>query len=97
VHTTNGNTTFITWELRGSGAPTHAGRADPSSRRNRATLRSSTGPQGALYATWEDPLSILGFTVVHGKIAGLHLVTDLRKLRHTRLTRTPVPDRGDPR
>lgn len=55
------------------------------------------GTPGALYGTWEDPLSVLGFTVVHGKIAGLHLVTDRRKLRHMRLTCTPVPGRGDPR
>ena len=55
------------------------------------------GTPGALYGTWEDPLSILGFTVVHGKIAGLHLVTDRHKLRHMRLICTPAPDRGDPR
>jgi len=47
------------------------------------------GTPGALYGTWDEPLCVLGFTVAHGKIAELHLVTDRAKLQHMRLNFTP--------
>lgn len=43
------------------------------------------GSPGLLYGTWDQPLCVLGFTVAHGKIAELHLVTDRAKLRHLRI------------
>jgi RNA polymerase sigma-70 factor (ECF subfamily) len=47
------------------------------------------GIPGALYGTWDEPLCVLGFTVAHGKIAELHLVTDRAKLQHMQLNFTP--------
>ncbi len=47
------------------------------------------GTPGVLYGTWDDPLGVLGFTVVHGKIAELNLITDRGKLHHLQLNLTP--------
>jgi RNA polymerase sigma factor (sigma-70 family) len=49
------------------------------------------GTPGVLYGTWDQPLGVLGFTVAHGKIAELSLITDRAKLRHLRLSLTPRP------
>ena len=43
------------------------------------------GTAGLLFGTREDPVSVLGFTVVAGRIAALDLVADPAKLRHLRL------------
>jgi RNA polymerase sigma-70 factor (ECF subfamily) len=43
------------------------------------------GMAGLLFGTREDPVSVLGFTVVAGRIAALDLVADPGKLRHLRL------------
>jgi RNA polymerase sigma-70 factor (ECF subfamily) len=43
----------------------------------------------ALYGTWDQPLCVLGFTVVQGQIAELHLVADRAKLHHLRLSFAP--------
>ncbi|MBV9640936.1 MAG: RNA polymerase sigma factor SigJ [Mycobacteriaceae bacterium] len=43
------------------------------------------GAAGLLFGTREDPISVLGFTVVDGKIAALDMVAAPDKLRHLRL------------
>lgn len=45
------------------------------------------GCAGALFGTRDKPISVLGFTVVNGRIAALDLIVDPAKLR--RLRRTP--------
>ncbi|WP_042381093.1 RNA polymerase sigma factor SigJ [Streptacidiphilus melanogenes] len=40
------------------------------------------GAPGLLFGTREEPLSVLGFTVVGGRIAALDLIVDPAKLRH---------------
>ena len=49
------------------------------------------GTPGVLYGTWDQPLGVLGFTVTHGKIAELNLITDRGKLHHLQLSLTPGP------
>jgi RNA polymerase sigma factor (sigma-70 family) len=49
------------------------------------------GTPGVLYGTWDQPLGVLGFTVAHGKIAELNLITDRGKLHHLQLSLTPGP------
>jgi RNA polymerase sigma-70 factor (ECF subfamily) len=49
------------------------------------------GTPGALYGTWDQPLCVLGCTVVGGKIAEIHLIANRAKLRHMRLSLTPGP------
>lgn len=49
------------------------------------------GTPGVLYGTWDQPLGVLGFTVAHGKIAELNLITDRGKLHHLQLSLTPRP------
>jgi RNA polymerase sigma factor (sigma-70 family) len=43
------------------------------------------GAAGALFGTRQDPVSVLGFTVVDGRIAALNLVVNPAKLRHLSL------------
>jgi RNA polymerase sigma factor (sigma-70 family) len=43
------------------------------------------GAVGLLFGTREEPISVLGFTVVDGKIAALDLVATPAKLRHLRI------------
>jgi Sigma-70, region 4 len=43
------------------------------------------GAVGALFGTREDPISVLGFTIVGGRIAALDLVATPAKLRHLRI------------
>jgi len=43
------------------------------------------GTVGALFGTREDPISVLGFTIVGGRIAALDLVATPAKLRHLRI------------
>jgi RNA polymerase sigma-70 factor (ECF subfamily) len=40
------------------------------------------GAAGAMFGSWDDPVSVLGFTVADGRIAELDLVADPAKLRH---------------
>jgi RNA polymerase sigma-70 factor (ECF subfamily) len=40
------------------------------------------GSAGALFGTNDEPISVLGFTVVDGRIAALDLIVDPAKLRH---------------
>ena len=40
------------------------------------------GEAGALFGTHDDPIAVIGFTVVGGRIAELNLVADPAKLRH---------------
>jgi len=40
------------------------------------------GDVGALFGTRADPISVLGFTVVDGRIAAMDLIVDPAKLRH---------------
>jgi RNA polymerase sigma-70 factor (ECF subfamily) len=40
------------------------------------------GGPGLLFGSWEEPISVLGFTVTDGRIAELHLIADPAKLRH---------------
>ena len=40
------------------------------------------GCAGALFGTLDEPISVLGFTVVGGRIAALDLIVDSAKLRH---------------
>jgi RNA polymerase sigma-70 factor (ECF subfamily) len=47
------------------------------------------GTPGALYGSWDEPLGVVGFTVAHGKIAEIHVLSDQAKLRHVRLSFTP--------
>ena len=49
------------------------------------------GAAGLLFGTREDPISVLGFTVVGGKIAALDLVAAAAKLRHLRIDPSPRP------
>ncbi len=49
------------------------------------------GTPGVLYGTWDQPLGVLGFTVAHGKIAELNLITDRGKLHHLQLSLAPGP------
>ena len=37
---------------------------------------------GALFGSLDDPISVLGFTVVSGRIAALDLIVDSAKLGH---------------
>lgn len=43
------------------------------------------GTAGALFGTMEEPISVLGFTVVDGRIAAMDLIVDPAKLRHLSL------------
>jgi RNA polymerase sigma factor (sigma-70 family) len=43
------------------------------------------GAVGALFGTRDDPISVLGFTIVGGRIAALDLVATPAKLRHLRI------------
>lgn len=43
------------------------------------------GAAGALFGTRADPISVLGFTVVDGRIAALNLIVNPAKLRHLRV------------
>src|SRR5262249_52318421 len=49
------------------------------------------GTPGVLYGTWDQPLGVLGFTVAHGQIAELNLITDRGKLHHLELSFIPKP------
>ena len=40
------------------------------------------GEAGALFGTHDDPIAVIGFTIVRGRIAELNLVADPAKLRH---------------
>src|SRR5205809_976496 len=40
------------------------------------------GEAGALFGTHDDPIAVIGFTVVGGRVAELNLVADPVKLRH---------------
>ena len=40
------------------------------------------GEAGALFGTREEPVAVIGFTIVGGRIAALNLVADQAKLRH---------------
>jgi hypothetical protein len=40
------------------------------------------GGAGALFGTHDDPVAVIGFTIVGGRIAELNLVADPGKLRH---------------
>ena len=41
------------------------------------------GSAGALFVgSWDEPISVLGFTVVIGRIAALDMIVDAAKLRH---------------
>ena len=40
------------------------------------------GEAGALFGTHDDPIAVIGFTVVGGRVAELNLVADPAKLRH---------------
>jgi RNA polymerase sigma-70 factor, ECF subfamily len=40
------------------------------------------GEAGALFGTHDDPVAVIGFTIVDGRIAELNLVADPAKLRH---------------
>jgi RNA polymerase sigma-70 factor (ECF subfamily) len=40
------------------------------------------GDVGALFGTRAEPISVLGFTVVNGRIASMDLIVDAAKLRH---------------
>ena len=40
------------------------------------------GEAGALFGTREDPVAVIGFTIVGGRIAALNLIADQDKLRH---------------
>jgi RNA polymerase sigma-70 factor (ECF subfamily) len=48
------------------------------------------GTAGALFGTRQDPLSVLAFTVVDGRIAALNLVVNPQKLRHLSITSAPT-------
>ena len=43
------------------------------------------GSAGALFGTTDEPISVLGFTVVDGRIAAMDLIVDPAKLRHLSL------------
>ncbi|MBV9651142.1 MAG: RNA polymerase sigma factor SigJ [Pseudonocardiales bacterium] len=43
------------------------------------------GAVGVLFSTRDDPISVLGFTIVDGRIAALDLVATPAKLRHLRI------------
>jgi RNA polymerase sigma-70 factor (ECF subfamily) len=43
------------------------------------------GAAGALFGTRQEPISVLGFTVVDGRITALDLIVNPAKLRHLRL------------
>jgi RNA polymerase sigma-70 factor, ECF subfamily len=40
------------------------------------------GEAGALFGSHDDPIAVIGFTVVGGRVAELNLVADPAKLRH---------------
>jgi len=40
------------------------------------------GEAGALFGTHDDPVAVIGFTIVGGRIAELNLIADPGKLRH---------------
>ena len=40
------------------------------------------GEAGALFGTHDDPVAVIGFTIVGGRIAELNLVADPAKLHH---------------
>jgi RNA polymerase sigma factor (sigma-70 family) len=46
------------------------------------------GSAGAMFGTVDEPISVLGFTVVDGRIAALNLIVDAAKLRHLSIDRT---------
>ena len=47
-----------------------------------AQLVLVNGEPGALFGTRDDPVAVIGFTIVGGRIAALNLVADQAKLRH---------------
>src|SRR5262249_13094774 len=47
-----------------------------------ARLVLVNGEAGALFGTRDDPVAVIGFTIVGGRIAALNLVADQAKLRH---------------
>jgi RNA polymerase sigma-70 factor (ECF subfamily) len=47
-----------------------------------AQLVLVNGEPGALFGTRDDPVAVVGFTIVGGRIAALNLVADQAKLRH---------------
>jgi hypothetical protein len=40
------------------------------------------GKAGALFGTRDEPIAVIGFTIVEGRIAALNLIADQDKLRH---------------
>jgi RNA polymerase sigma-70 factor (ECF subfamily) len=40
------------------------------------------GQAGALFGTRDEPIAVIGFTIVQGRIAALNLIADQDKLRH---------------
>jgi hypothetical protein len=40
------------------------------------------GQAGALFGTRDEPIAVIGFTIVGGRIAALNLIADQDKLRH---------------
>jgi len=40
------------------------------------------GEAGALFGTREEPVGVIAFTIVDGRIAALNLIADQAKLRH---------------
>jgi RNA polymerase sigma-70 factor (ECF subfamily) len=47
-----------------------------------AQLVLVNGEAGALFGTRDDPVAVIGFTIVGGRIAALNLVADQAKLGH---------------
>jgi RNA polymerase sigma factor (sigma-70 family) len=47
-----------------------------------AQLVLVNGEAGALFGTREEPIAVIGFTIVDGRIAALNLIADQDKLRH---------------
>lgn len=47
-----------------------------------AQLVLVNGGAGALFGTREEPIAVIGFTIVDGRIAALNLIADQDKLRH---------------
>ena len=40
------------------------------------------GQAGALFGTRDEPIAVIGFTIVGGRVAALNLIADQGKLRH---------------
>src|SRR5262249_11813819 len=54
------------------------------------------GEAGALFGTHDDPVAVIGFTIVGGRIAELNLVADPAKLRHLTIEPQEVPMPAQP-